>query len=146
MRDQLGALQSEKLELTELLNHRQPLGKHDSHSSINRSEMQRQIETLNRQIFSTSKNAESLEQVEAQLVLKLDKKEAENYQLKRFLQEMRQEVDQKTDAVQKAQKIIQRLSEKGDEDENLISRLQQEGNQVRGEIQGKTMAIQDLNA
>jgi hypothetical protein len=76
--------------------------------------MQKQIENLNRHVFNTTKNQESLEQVETTLLLKLDKKEAENYQLKKLMESLKVELELKTEGCLKAQKIIQRLSEKSD--------------------------------
>lgn len=74
-------------------------------------------------MHNATKNTQSLEQVEAQLLVKLDKKEAENYQLRRHVTEMRSECDTKTETCAKAQKIIQRLSEKTEQDDQLLAKL-----------------------
>ena len=53
-------------------------------------------------------------------MLKLDKKEAENYQLKKLMDSLKVDLELKTEGCLKAQKIIQRLSEKSDQDDSLI--------------------------
>ena len=106
--------------------------------------MQKQIENLNRHVFNTTKNQESLEQVETTLLLKLDKKEAENYQLKKLMESLKVELELKTEGCLKAQKIIQRLSEKSDSDDSLIQRLNSDANFLRRETQEKAQAQRDL--
>jgi len=64
--------------------------------------MQKQIDQLNKQVHDTGKRQESLEMVETSLLTKLDKKESENYELKRILTEMRESYDVKADAISKA--------------------------------------------
>ena len=64
--------------------------------------MQKQIENLKNQVITTTHNHQSLEQIEAALILKLDKKEAENYQLKRMLQNLKDDLIAKTEGCQKA--------------------------------------------
>ncbi len=113
-------------------------------AALARNELQKQIEHLNRQVLGATKNAQSLEQVEAQLLVKLDRKEAENYQLRKHVTEMREEIDLKSDACAKAQKIIQRLSEKSDQDEALLQRLQQEERSLREQLQQKSAQMQEL--
>ena len=58
-------------------------------SSGFKSEVQRKITELNRQIFDSQKRMESLELVEQNLLEKLDKKEEENFELKSHLDELR---------------------------------------------------------
>ncbi len=53
-------------------------------------------------------------------MLKLDKKEGENYQLKRIIASSKDEVQARSEGLQKAQKIIQRFNEKSEQDDLLI--------------------------
>lgn len=78
------------------------------------------------------------------MLLKLDKKEAENYQLKKLMDSLKVELELKTEGCLKAQKIIQRLSEKSDQDDSLIQRLNQDANFLRREAQDKAQAQRDL--
>lgn len=54
------------------------------------------------------------------------------------------ELELKTEGCLKAQKIIQRLSEKSDQDDSLIQRLNQDANFLRREAQDKAQAQRDL--
>jgi hypothetical protein len=61
---------------------------------------------FNRQFDQMKSRASSLEQLEAELLIKLDKKESENYQLKRQIARQQEQQDESTAGLQKAQKII----------------------------------------
>lgn len=93
--------------------------------------MQRQIENLNRQVFESTKNQENLKAVENTLLEKLDKKELENLELKQAVNDMQSQVQLKGDVITKAQKIIERLSQKSDQDEMLMRTLNEEKESLR---------------
>ena len=61
-------------------------------SSINRTELHKQIDMLNRQVFDQAKRYDSLKQVENTLLEKLDKRELENIELTDALQGYKEQV------------------------------------------------------
>lgn len=75
---------------------------------------------MNSLLVNAHKEKENLREVETQLLLRLDRKEAENYQLKRVIQKCQDDLGSKTEGLQKAQKIVQRFSEKSQQDDVLI--------------------------
>ncbi len=58
---------------------------------------------------------------------------------------MRSDLEVKSDAVNKAQKIIQRFGEKSDQDDTLIQQLNHDYSKARTEAQEKTRIVQDLS-
>lgn len=60
--------------------------------------------------------------VEENLLQKMDKKTTENSELKSLINDLRAQLDMKGEAIGKAQKIIEKLSEKAEVDEQMIQR------------------------
>ena len=83
--------------------------------------------------------------VENNLVEKLDKKELENLELKEGLCELQRENHMKGDVIAKAQKIIERISGKSEQDENVLKRLNEENERHKKEISDKSKVISMLN-
>ena len=82
----------------------------------------------------TSKRQETLEMVESNLIQKLDQKEAEVSDLKNLIIEMRTEMEVKSDAISKAQAIIEKFSEKSDSDDVAINKLTSERDDVKNKL------------
>lgn len=82
--------------------------------------------------------------VESDLISKLDKKEYENYELKKLLTEMRQQMNVKTDAINKAQQIIEQFTEKGDQDESQIQELSVEIDRAQKEVTRKHKELHEV--
>ena len=75
---------------------------------------------MNRQIYESHKHHENLEEVERNLIEKLDHKEEENYDLKSQVDELKTQLDIKAEAISKAQKIIERLNHKSGSDDGVV--------------------------
>ena len=100
---------------------------HTSTNNFSQSqELKQQVATLNRAVFEATKKHESLQAVENTLLDKLDKKELENLDLKEVLAEVKQENEMKSDVIAKAQKIIERLTQKSESDDTMLKRLSDE--------------------
>ena len=72
--------------------------------------------------------------VESNLIQKLDQKEAEVSDLKNLIIEMRTEMEVKSDAISKAQAIIEKFSEKSDSDDVAINKLTSERDDVKNKL------------
>ena len=93
----------------------------------------------------TSKRQETLEMVENTLITKLDQKEAEVSDLKDLINEMRTEMEVKSDAIGKAQAIIEKFSEKSDSDDVAINRLTAERDQLKEKLNVAKKNIKDIS-
>ena len=164
LRQQLDILQSEKFELSQLLRDREStlltqqtnyqsnyqalVTKSESQqveSSGLKSELQRQIADLNRQIYESHKHHENLEEVERNLIEKLDHKEEENYDLKSQVDELKTQLDIKAEAISKAQKIIERLNHKSGSDDGVVKQAYEQSEQLKKEVSEKQKVIQGLH-
>ena len=114
-------------------------------SSINRTELHKQIDMLNRQVFDHAKRYDSLKQVENTLLDKLDKRELENIELTDALQGYKEQVQLKGDVISKAQVIIQKLTSKSEQDDTIMSKLNDENNNLKADSSQKQKTINDLH-
>lgn len=83
--------------------------------------------------------------VENTLITKLDQKEAEVSDLKDLINEMRTEMEVKSDAIGKAQAIIEKFSEKSDSDDVAINRLTAERDQLKEKLNVAKKNIKDIS-
>jgi uncharacterized coiled-coil DUF342 family protein len=61
-----------------------------------------------------------------------------------LINDLRGQLDTKSDAITKAQKIIEKLSAKTDIDDAMITRTQQECERLKKEVQTKQARIREL--
>jgi hypothetical protein len=92
---------------------------------------------LNRQVFDHAKRYDSLRQVENTLLDKLDKRELENIELTDALQGYKEQVQLKGDVISKAQVIIQKLTSKSEQDDTIMSKLNDENNNLKADSSQK---------
>ena len=113
--------------------------------SMKSNELKKQVEHLNRQVFDATRKSESLQVVENTLIEKLDRKELENVELKSGLLELKQENKMKGEVINKAQKIIERMTKKSDADEKVLARINAEKEDLKHDILDKTKQITHLS-
>lgn len=73
--------------------------------------IQKQYETAQRQLFEEKERNKSIELVECDLLHKLQSKDAELNDFRSLIADLEEKVSIKSEAIEKAHKVIQRLNE-----------------------------------
>ncbi|CDW91377.1 UNKNOWN [Stylonychia lemnae] len=105
----------------------------------------RQVDILRKELQEERGRKNNLEQLEGDLIFKLQQREEELHQVKSYNAELEEKVRVNSEAIEKAQKVIERLNEEMDRTAQIMQSLEKERDKFKSEARDSSKRIVDLN-